>query len=86
MIDLRVDAGMLEEQILRVLYDGSASARECTAEITPHARLSDNRVSEIEDLLRELASRSYVVVENGLAATRYSLTPAGSERLAELAE
>jgi hypothetical protein len=80
------EVGTLEEQLLRVLYEGSASARECAAELAPYARLSADRVAEIEDQLRELALRSYAAVEHGLTATRYSLTPAGSERLADLAE
>jgi hypothetical protein len=86
VIYVGADAGTLEEQLLRVLYEGAVSARECAAELAPYARLSVDRVAEIESRLHDLALRSYVVVESGLAATRYSLTPAGSERLAELAE
>jgi hypothetical protein len=86
VIDVRADVGALEEQLLRVLYEGSASARECAADLAPYARLSPGRVAEIEGLLRELASQSYVAAESGPGATRFSLTAAGSERLADLAE
>jgi hypothetical protein len=72
----------LEEQLLRVLYEGPASARECTAELAPYARLSAGRIAAIERLLRELASQSYAVE----AGARYSLTARGSERLADLAK
>jgi hypothetical protein len=86
MVNVFAGIDALEEQLLRVLYEGSASARECAAELAPFARLSARRIVEIEGLLRELAQRSYVFAEDGFAATRYSLTRAGSLRLAELAE
>lgn len=86
MIYVSAEVGTLEEQLLRVLYEGAASARECAAELAPYARLSADRVAEIEGQLHELTLRLYVTVEGGSAATRYSLTPAGSERLADLAE
>jgi hypothetical protein len=83
---IREDVGSLEEQLLRVLYEGSASARECAAQLAPYARPSADRILEIEHLLRELVRHSYVDVEAGSAAARYSLSLAGSERLAELVE
>jgi hypothetical protein len=80
------DVSSLEEQLLRVLYEGSASARECAAQLAPYARLSVDRIREIEHLLREFARHRYLGVETDSAETRYSLTLAGSERLAELVE
>jgi hypothetical protein len=76
----------LEEQLLRVLYEGAASARECAAELAPYTSPSADRILEIEDLLWELAGRSYLHAEAGAAGNRYSLTRAGSERLADLVE
>jgi hypothetical protein len=86
MATVLADVRSLEEQILRVLYEGSASARECATELTPYARPSADRVLEIEDLLWALAGRSYLQAEAGAIETRYSLTHAGSERLADLVE
>jgi hypothetical protein len=78
--------GSLEEQLLRVLYDRSVSARECAAELSPYARITPERLLEIEFLLRVLAQHAYLAVEIDPVAVRYSLTSAGSERLAQLVE
>lgn len=86
MVELAEGRGSLEEEVLRGLYDGPASARECATRLAPYARLSAVRVLEIESLLRELARRSYLDVHVEPDATRYTLTLAGSERLADLVE
>jgi hypothetical protein len=86
VVNVLTSVGSLEEQVLRVLYDGSASARECAAGLAPYARPSAESILEIEDLLWELAGRSYLDVEAGSAGLRYSLTRTGSERLADLVE
>jgi hypothetical protein len=86
VVNVLTSVGSLEEQVLRVLYDGSASARECATGLAPYAQPSAEWILEIEDLLWELAGRSYLHVEAGPEAPRYSLTRAGSERLADLVE
>jgi hypothetical protein len=86
MTNVLASVGSLEEQLLRVLYEGPATALQCAAELTPYSRPPAERVLEIEDLLWDLAGRLYLHVEAGSAALRYSLTRAGSERLADLVE
>ncbi len=86
MLHVRADVDSLEEQVLRVLYEGPKSAGECAAALAPYARLSADRLLQIESLLGALARGAYLTVESGPAATRYALAPAGNERLAQLVE
>jgi DNA-binding MarR family transcriptional regulator len=69
----------LEEQVLRVFYEGACSAHECAREL----RL---REGDVEPLLAELAARAYLAVQMRESELHYSLTPNGSERLATLVE
>lgn len=73
----------LEELVLRIFYEGSASARDCRFELAPLG-WADER--QLEDLLAQLVRRSYLAVHQHGSALRYSLTPNGSERLATLVE
>ncbi len=75
-----------EEQVLRALYDGAASARECAARLAPYARFSPARIREVEGLLRRLVRLAYLDTDGTAGETRYSLTLAGSAHLADLAE
>jgi hypothetical protein len=84
MID--VSRGSLEEQVLRALYEGSASARECAFELSRYEPPGAERVSEIAALLERLAQGAFLEVHVRAGEARYSLRPAGSERLAELVE
>jgi Mn-dependent DtxR family transcriptional regulator len=69
----------LEEQVLRVFYEGTLSADECARELFL-------REPDVKPLLAELAARDYLAVQNRGGVLRYSLTPNGSERLATLVE
>jgi hypothetical protein len=84
MASVSVDS--LEELVLRVLYEGAVSARECAAELSPYARPSGVRLAEIRSLLHELTQRAYLDVHYRGRELRYSLTAAGSRRLAELVD
>jgi hypothetical protein len=76
----------LEERVLRVLYEGSASALDCAAELQRYGDGHGGLAAEIERLLAELAERSYLEVGRSWSPARYRLTPEGSERLAILVE
>jgi DNA-binding PadR family transcriptional regulator len=76
----------LEERVLRVLYEGSASAFDCAAELQRYGEGHGGLTTEIHHLLTDLAERSYLEVRGSNGAARYRLTPAGSERLATLVE
>jgi DNA-binding PadR family transcriptional regulator len=81
-----IDAGTrLEERVLRRLYEGPASAIGCAAELFPFEH-PKRHLGEVEPLLRELAQRAYLAVHLHENVPWYSLTPAGSERLAALVE
>ena len=70
----------LEEQVLRVFYEGPRSVHECAAEL----RHAD--VDEVAQLVADLAQLSYLAVHARGAVSRYALTHTGSERLAVLVE
>jgi DNA-binding MarR family transcriptional regulator len=69
----------LEEQVLRIFYEGACSADECARELSL-------REHDVKPLLAELAARTYLAVQMRGSVLRYSLTPNGSERLATLVE
>ena len=76
----------LEEGVLRVLYEGPATVYECAAGLLQHGHATQAVPDEIEALVAGLVKRGCVVCSGGGSAGRYSLTPAGSERLAALVE
>jgi DNA-binding PadR family transcriptional regulator len=75
----------LEERVLRVLYEGSASAAECAAELQASDSETGGFVALVDALLTVLAQDGYLESFD-TCERRYSLTPAGSERLADLVE
>jgi hypothetical protein len=78
-------ATRLEERVLRRLYEGSARALDCAAELFPYDR-PERHLGEIESLLQELAQHAYLDVRICGNDAWFSLTPEGSERLAVLVE
>ena len=75
----------LEEQILRVLYEGPASVYECCLELQRYSGEPDIECA-VERLLIELASGSLAGACSNAEGLRYAITAAGSERLAALVE
>jgi hypothetical protein len=86
MTALGISLDSLEEQVLRILFESPASARECATALSPYARVSTDRILEIENLIDELTRRSFLAAHVGEGALRYYLTPTGSARLADLVE
>jgi DNA-binding PadR family transcriptional regulator len=76
----------LEERVLRVLYEGSASASDCASELQRYDGAPEGLVGQVQRLLADLAERSCVEMRIAGSSARYRITPAGSERLATLAE
>jgi hypothetical protein len=74
---------LLEEQILRVLFEGSASIEECLEALFPFASPSAGAPQDVERMLDHLVSAGYAV---RTSVARYAITPAGSCRLADLVE
>jgi hypothetical protein len=82
----KIDVGTrLEERVLRTLYEGSACALDCATELFPYEQ-PEQHLGEIESLLYELAQHAYLDVRICADVAWFSLTPAGSERLAVLVE
>jgi hypothetical protein len=82
----KIDVGTrLEERVLRRLYEGSAGALDCAAELFPYEP-PEQHLDEVEPLLHELAQHAYLDVHVCGNVARFSLTAAGSERLAVLVE
>jgi hypothetical protein len=81
-----VAVASLEEQVLRALFEAPASARECAVQLRPFDRPATGPDGEIIQLLRELSDRAYVSVHIDAFETRYALTVAGSQHLADLVE
>jgi hypothetical protein len=73
----------LEEQILRVLFEGSASFERCLEALFPFASPSAGAPQDVERMLYHLVSAGYAV---RTPDARYAITPAGSCRLADLVE
>jgi hypothetical protein len=83
MVQVRSSLGSLEEQVLRVLYEGPCSAQECVLELARYGGAPAEQEREVAALLAELAEYAYLECR---ANGRYALTPAGSIRLATLVE
>jgi hypothetical protein len=82
----KIDVGTrFEEHLLRRLYEGSACAMDCAAALFPYEP-PEQHLGEIEPLLDELTRHAYVRVDRRGDVAWFSLTPAGSERLAVLVE
>lgn len=76
----------LEERVLRVLYEGGASAFDCAMELQRYDGGATDLPARVERLLADLARRSYLEAHAGNGHVRYRLTEAGSALLAALAE
>ena len=76
----------IEERVLRVLYEGPVSATDCALELQRYVGEDAGTQIEIERALVELAARACATVHVTRGGVRYSLAPAGSERLARLVE
>ncbi|HTX56413.1 MAG TPA: hypothetical protein VMD47_04840 [Candidatus Acidoferrales bacterium] len=83
----QVDEGVgLEEAVLRVLYEGPASAGECAAGLLHFGFATEAVTEEVESLLGDLERRACVARDAQAALPRYAITRIGSERLAVLVE
>ncbi|HUA09310.1 MAG TPA: hypothetical protein VMA98_08555 [Candidatus Acidoferrales bacterium] len=76
----------LEEGVLRVLYEGPASACECAAWLLQFGYASEAVTEEIEAQLRDLERRACVANVASALLPRYAITQIGSERLAAIVE
>ena len=76
----------LEEGVLRVLYEGPATAGECAAGLLHDGYATEVVIEELESQLADLVRRACIVCAGLGAAARYTLTETGSERLASLVE
>ena len=85
MAKTEVGGKSLEERVLRRLFDGPASALTCAAELFPYEP-PERHLAEIQPLLHELTQRAFLELRLRENVAWYSLTPAGSERLAVLVE
>lgn len=83
---LFVPLGSLEESVLRILYEGPASASDCVSELARYSSMGPDFAGEVELTLRDLANRACVALEMHGGTMRYVLCPRGSERLAQLVE
>lgn len=76
----------LEECVLRVLYEGPCTVRECLLELARYESREGGFKREVGCMLDWLVGRSFAAMESRGPLARYVLTTAGSERLALLAE
>jgi len=81
-----IQAVGLEEGVLRVLYEGPASAGECAAGLLHFGYATEVVTEEIELQLAELERRACVARIRQAARVRYAITVIGSERLASIVE
>ncbi|HTX02262.1 MAG TPA: hypothetical protein VMD07_01175 [Candidatus Acidoferrales bacterium] len=86
MYEVRRQVASLEEGVLRVLYEGPASACECAAGVVLYAYAAEVVTDELERLLAGLTAHGFVREVAESAPRRYAITAAGSERLASLVE
>jgi DNA-binding PadR family transcriptional regulator len=76
----------LEEGVLRVLYEAPATTYECAAGLLHFGYAQEVVTDEVEALLGDLERRACVIRNVDRTHRRYTITPAGSERLAVLVE
>lgn len=76
----------LEERVLRVLYEGGASAFDCAMELQRYDGGAADLPARVERLLADLTRGSYLETNGSDGQVRYRLTEAGSALLAALAE